>query len=167
MKTYEEAIEYIKEHKCLPDGFDQWELTGGKNGWTVAHAAATNGCLPKDFTQWDLANDKGWTVAHAAACCGNLPKGFNQWKLRTRGGKTVAHFAATCKHLPEDFSQWHLADNDNKTVFETMVHYYNSIPKWFKDWNLVITDDGETCKEVYGRIKEWVFLERCLAHDEG
>ena len=140
MTTYEEVIEHVKIYGCLPEGFNQWDLVDGD----------------------------GWTVAHNLARHGNLPKGFNQWELKSRRGKTVAHFAATYKHLPDDFNQWHLIDSNNRTVFETMVFYYQGIPKWFKDWDLVITDDGETCQEIYERIKNHGYFWRGrLTHGEG
>ena len=97
MKTYEEAIEYIKEHGCLPEGFDQWET---KNKW----------------------------------------------------GSTLAHERAIYGHLPEGFAQWHLTNGKGVTVFEEFVSYGHDLPEWFNDWDLVITDDGETCQEIYERI---------------
>ena len=90
----------------------------------IVHCAAFSQILPGDFNQWGLA-DKSWTVAHVAAYYDNLPK---------------------------DFNQWYLKNSRNETVFEIMICYNEFIPKWFKDWNLVITDDGETCKEIYERI---------------
>ena len=131
MNTYKEAYEYMIKHKGLPDDFDQWDLRSDEekpvlsHAKTIAHAAATWGYLPKDFNQWDLKDNDGWTVAHAAVYWLSLPKNFNQW---------------------------HLKDNKGDTVFETMAKHYEKIPKWFKDWDMVVTDDGETCKDICERI---------------
>ena len=123
--NYKEAVEYMNKHNCFPEGFNQWELQD-KSGWSmIAHTAALNGYLPKNFNQWHLKNKEGRTVAHMAIFSGCFPKNFNQWYLK---------------------------DDNGETVFEAMFHY-RAISYWFKDWDMVINDDGETCKEVYDRMR--------------
>ena len=150
MKTYKEVYNYmINNHGKFPDGFDQWDLKD-EYGCTIAHIAAYHDYLPKDFNQWDLINDDGWTVAHSLAVYGAIPDNFNQWDIKNAKGWTVAHIAAMHKNIPKGFNQWYLKSSQGESVFETMVHYY--IPDWFDDWDMVVTDDGETCREVYERI---------------
>jgi hypothetical protein len=124
----------------LPDDFNDWDLAN-KEGWTVAHAAASEGWLPKGFNQWELADCDGWTVAHEAATHGCLPKGFKQWSLATEGGWTVAHAAAgspdtVIDDLFEDFNDWHLADENGWTVAHEMVRWSYPPPKNFNQWEL-------------------------------
>ena len=96
----------------------------------MAHEAACRNCLSEDFNQ------------------------FNQWEsAANRYGRTVAHIGADLGYLPKDFDQWHLKNSKGETVFETMLSN-GGLLKWFNDWDLVITDDGETCKEIYERIKK-------------
>ena len=159
MNTYAEVVGYMKEHKCVPEGFAQWDLREEillryDAGRTVAHAAVFFNCLPKDFNQWQLADKNGWTVAHQAAALKMLPQNFNQWDLASNYNKTVAHAAADRGNLPEGFNQWHLRDDKGETVFEAACYSSKGLPQWFKDWKLVITDDGETCQEIYERIKK-------------
>ena len=168
MKTYKEAIEYIKEYGCLPEDFTQWELANS-SGWTVAHVAASRGNLPEGFTQWDLANKWGSTVAHWAAKCRHLPEDFDQWDLVNNEGRTVAHVyiqfyeqlpyegidltkvtndGSTIAHaaayygcLPKGFNQWDLADNKGKTIVDYFVNRHSaSVPEWFDQWGVIVED---------------------------
>lgn len=119
----------------LPRGFNQWGISGGLKGLTVAHVALLNGTLPADFDQWHLTDGFGKTVAHyaidpviGASRTANadlpagslaksfLPRGFTQWHLADESGWTVAHAAALRGLLPADFDQWDLTDVGGETV---------------------------------------------------
>ncbi|WP_291321169.1 ankyrin repeat domain-containing protein [Desulfonatronospira sp.] len=65
-------------------------------GETVYHGAASNKCLPVGFDVWDIQDNNGKTVAHNAALRRNLPGNFD-WDvyglLRDNEGRTVYQFA--------------------------------------------------------------------------
>ena len=79
----------------LPADFDNWGLTVGRTGWSVAHEAARAGTLPENFQDWTLRDNlDGFTVAHVAANYGHLPANFAEChpdilKLEDNGGHTV------------------------------------------------------------------------------
>jgi hypothetical protein len=64
----------------MPDNFDRWELAD-KDGWTVAHEAASLGKLPPGFSRLDLADNKGRTVAQAGSSKSNM-RGKKHPKIR-------------------------------------------------------------------------------------
>ena len=162
MNTYVEVVDYMKEHGCVPDGFNQWDLREEilhryDRGLTVAHTALVLNCLPEDFDQWGIVDKNGWTVAHTAADLRKLPENFNQWDLRTMHGDTVIGRCIFVGKIPcKPFRQWWIQEK-RKSVFEISLRKRGiyETKKWMaeEDWNLVVTDDGETCQEVYERLK--------------
>lgn len=139
------------ERGSLPEGFNQWNLSTD-SGWTVAHVAALFGHLPDNFTQWGLADKYGRTVAHIAAENKRLPKDFNQWDLKDNNGWTVAHESAFRHNIPEGFNKWYLRDNNGRSVFElylSVCGFLSKKIKAFKDWDMVVDDKGNTCKDIY------------------
>ena len=83
-----------------------------------------------------------------------FPEEFDQWDLRNQAGSTIAHAYVWRYPLPKTFDKWYLKNHNNTPVFVFWYHVNGEIPDWFNDWDMVITDDGETCREVYERIKE-------------
>lgn len=157
METYKKIFEYFRKRQCFPEGFNQWSLAN-KNGWTIAHLAVqdkrTSKALPEDFDQWNLRDRRGWTVAHEAACYETLPKDFNKWDLTDKKGWTVAHEAVAHGQLPKNFHQWELKNIHGETVFEVLLFLrpHRSL-RSFTDWDMVLNDNGETCRDVYQRFK--------------
>lgn len=140
----------------MPEGFTQWDISL-EDGWTVAHVSAVHNNLPEGFNQWTLANKWGFTVAHAAASRIILPESFTQWDLVDNSGWTVAHEAARWNKIPfERFHQWGLKSDKGETVFEQVLYKRGaslSLCDQFTDWDMVINDNGETCRDLYSRFK--------------
>jgi hypothetical protein len=154
----------------LPCDSPLWPVAlDAREGWTVAHEAASRGCLPEGFAQWAMADRKGRTVALAAAVAGVLPPGFDgwdlarngvtiaeiwlaarpmpedfdQWEMPCEGGMSLAHLAAYQKKLPEGFDRWELRDRDGLTVAHAAV-YVGMLPEGFDRWDLAIPGSGST-----------------------
>lgn len=147
--------------KKLPDDFTQWDLRR-VDGSTVAHEHALwKMKMPESFNQWDLADQNGWTVAHEIARWGTLPESFTQWEMVDRTGWTVAHEAIDCGRLPvKRFHKWYLKDNSGKGIKSTIAWLFfdkyilqDWYVKCFTDWDMVVGDEGQTCRDVYEEVK--------------
>ena len=146
----------------LPRFPPEWE------GWfwaneadiTVASLALSRGYLndfPPEWDGWKRPDNLGCTLAHQAGELGikiHFPPDWDGWGLIDKYGYMVAYEFLKTKSLPEDFIRWDLKNAYGETLFETMLTI-NDLP-WgrkpkFNCWDLVITDDGETCQEIYER----------------
>lgn len=149
---YEEAAWMIK-HNNLPEDFDQWEMANA-TGWTIAHEVAYfygASKFPAGFQYWGLKTDWGKTVAGVAIENGGLPDDFTQWELMDCLA-TVAEISASLNKLPKTFEQWDLKCQDGATVFERAVSKGMRLEN-FAHWNMVLNEDGETCKDIYERME--------------
>lgn len=112
---------------------------------------------PERFDRWDIWLDEyNETLAHYAALFHWLPKEFDQWNLKDNSGRTVAHSLAEYlkddQSFPPNFHQWGLLNRYNRTVFECLATNINGNKRAlreFTDWDMVITENGETCNDIY------------------
>jgi hypothetical protein len=144
MRSAEEKEQWAEAHEApgarVPESFEHWGLVD-KNGWTVAHEAATAGILPASFTQWDMVDNRGRIIAFVAAEHAPLPVSFTQWDMVTKGGRTVAHVVAAHGRPPIGPSQWDkatwlLTDDDGTTVLQEYksfaVQWEKNTMEWLK-----------------------------------
>lgn len=162
-RTVAHIAAYHGYHPHPPDspiwGFSDY------NGETVARWVAQHSRLPEDFIQWNLSvNKSNYPIVLWAAAMGGLPASFTQWDMpKGKDIRTAAEVAAMYITLPKDFHRWDIPCLEKKhTVLEEFLkrslgkskEEFLKVAEWFTDWDMVIDENGRTCRDVYERIKE-------------